>query len=54
VEINLGYQLCLLGGFLGLTLLVVAYLEQYIWVVLLAALLIVAATLLVLERRHKP
>ena len=37
--IHLGYQLCLLGGFLGLTLLMVAYLEQYVWVIAFLAVL---------------
>ena len=53
VGINLGYQLCVLGAFLGLTLLVVAYLEQYVWVVLAAALLVVAAALLMLKYRRR-
>ena len=53
VGINLDYQLCLLGGFLGLTLLVVAYLEQYVWVVLFAAIVVVAAALFVLKRTHR-
>jgi hypothetical protein len=53
VGINLGYQLCLVGVFLGLTALVVAYLEQYLWVLLLVALLVVVARLLVLKRKHR-
>ncbi len=53
VGINLGYQLCLLGGFLGITLLIVAYLEQYVWVVLLVAMLGVGATFFVLKRRYR-
>ena len=54
VGISLGYQLCLLGGFLGLTLLVVAYLEQYVWVVLAVAVLVVVAALLVLKYWRRP
>ena len=51
--INLGYQLCLLGGFLGLTLLVVAYLEQYVWVLAFLAVIVVGATLYGFKRRIK-
>lgn len=43
--ISLGYQLCLLGAFLGVTLLVVAYLEQYVWVLALLAVVVVGAIL---------
>jgi len=39
--INLGYQVCLFGGFLGLIVLMAAYLEEYVWV--LALLMIVGA-----------
>jgi hypothetical protein len=53
VGISLGYQLCLLGGFLGITLLIVAYLEQYVWVLLLVAMLGAGATFFVLKRRHR-
>ena len=53
VGINLGYQLCLLGGFLGLTLLMVAYLEQYVWVLAFLALIVVGATLYGFKRRIK-
>jgi hypothetical protein len=51
--INLGYQLCLLGGFLCLTLLMVACLEQYIWVLVLAAVVGVGVTLYGFKRRIK-
>jgi len=51
--INLGYQLCLLGGFLGLTLLMVAYLEQYVWVLAFVAMMVVGAILYGFKRKIK-
>jgi hypothetical protein len=53
VGIQLGFQLRLLGAFLGLTLLVVAFLEQYVWVIAFVAILGVAATFFVLKRRRR-
>ena len=53
VGISLGYQLCFLGGFLGLTLLMVAYLEQYIWVVMFLAILGLGVTLYAFKRKLK-
>jgi hypothetical protein len=52
VGIQLGFQLCVLGGFLGLTLLFVAFLEQYVWVIAFVAMLGVVATFFVLKRKH--
>ncbi len=51
--IDLGYQLCLLGGFLCLTLLMVAYLEQYIWVLVFVAVIGVGVTIYGFKRRIK-
>jgi len=53
VGIQLGFQLCVLGGFLGLTLLFVAFLEQYVWVIAFVAMLGVIATFLVLRRKRR-
>jgi hypothetical protein len=52
VGIHLGFQVCLLGVFLGLTLLVAAYLEQYIWVIALLAVLGLILAFFALKRRH--
>jgi hypothetical protein len=49
--IHLGYQLCLLGGFLGLTLLMVAYLEQYVWMIVFLA--VVGAIVIFYAARRK-
>jgi hypothetical protein len=51
VGIHLGYQLCLLGGFLAITVLIVAYLEQYVWVLVFVAAIIVGAILYGLKRK---
>jgi hypothetical protein len=53
VGIHLGFQVCLLGVFLGLTLLVAAYLEQYVWVIALLAVLGLIVTLFAFKRRHR-
>jgi O-antigen/teichoic acid export membrane protein len=45
--------LCLLGGFLGITLLVVAYMEQYVWVLVFLAVVGVGAILYGFKRRIK-
>jgi|WetSurMetagenome_2_1015567.scaffolds.fasta_scaffold01565_16 hypothetical protein len=52
VGIHLGFQLCVLGVFLGLTLLCVAFLEQYVWLIAFVAMLGVMATFFALKRRH--
>jgi hypothetical protein len=49
--IHLGYQLCLLGGFLGVTLMMVAYLEQYVWVIVFLA--VVGAIVIFYAARRK-
>lgn len=49
--VELGYHLCLLGGFLALTLLMMTYMEEYVWVVLLAGILGVAITVYAYKRR---
>jgi hypothetical protein len=49
--IHLGYHWCLLGAFLGLTLLLVAYLEEYVWVVVFLVVLAAVATLFVAKRK---
>jgi hypothetical protein len=51
--VDLGYQLCLLGGFLCLTLLMVAYMEQYVWVLVLVAVIGVSVTLYGFKRKIK-
>jgi hypothetical protein len=51
--IHLGFQLCLLGVFLGLTLLLVAYLEQYVWVVVFLAVLGAIVTFYVAKRKWR-
>jgi hypothetical protein len=51
--IQLGFQLCLLGGFLGLTVLMVAYLEQYVWVLVFLAVVGAVASFYVLKRKFR-
>jgi uncharacterized protein involved in exopolysaccharide biosynthesis len=45
--------LCLLGGFLGLSVLMVAYLEQYVWVLAFVAVIVVGAILYGFKRKIK-
>jgi hypothetical protein len=54
VGINLGYQVCLLGGFLGFTVLMVAYLEQYVWVLVLLATVGGSLSFYGLRRKSRP
>jgi hypothetical protein len=49
--INLDYRLCLLGGALAVSLLIVAYLEEYVWVLLLMGILAVAVIVHFLRKR---
>jgi hypothetical protein len=49
--IQLGFLLCLLGGFLGLTVLMVAYLEQYVWVLVFLAVTFAVVSFYVLRRK---
>jgi hypothetical protein len=53
VGINLGYQVCLLGGFLGLIVLMVAYLEEYVWVMVLLAMVGGGVSLYGLKRKSR-
>jgi uncharacterized membrane protein YesL len=36
--IHLGWRLCLVGGFLGAALVAATYLEEYVWILLIAGL----------------
>jgi hypothetical protein len=51
--IHLGYELCMLGGFLGLTVLMVAYLEQYVWVIVFLAIIGAIVIFYVARRKFK-
>jgi hypothetical protein len=51
--IQLGFQLCLLGGFLGLTVLMVAYLEQYVWVLVFLGVVAAVVSYYVLRRKFR-
>jgi hypothetical protein len=44
--IHLGWRLCLVGGFLGAALVAATYLEEYVWILLIIALVVVAIFLL--------
>jgi hypothetical protein len=40
--IHLGWRLCLVGGFLGTALVAATYLEEYVWILLIIGLLVLA------------
>ena len=44
--IHLGWRLCLVGGFLGAALVAATYLEEYVWILLIIGLVVLAIALL--------
>jgi len=44
--IHLGWRLCLVGGFLGAALVAATYLEEYVWVLLIIGLAVLAIVFL--------
>ena len=44
--IHLGWRLCLVGGFLAAALVAATYLEEYVWVLLIIGLVVLAIALL--------
>jgi hypothetical protein len=44
--IHLGWRLCLVGGFLGAALVAATYLEEYVWVLLIIGLAVLAIVIL--------
>jgi hypothetical protein len=44
--IHLGWRLCLVGGFLGAALVAATYLEEYVWMLVIIALVILAVVFL--------
>jgi hypothetical protein len=44
--IHLGWRLCLVGGFLGAALVAATYLEEYVWVLVIIGLVVLAIALL--------
>jgi hypothetical protein len=52
--LRLGWQLCLLGGVLAGALVVAAYLEQFLWIVLLVGLIAVAILFYRARVKHVP
>ena len=40
--IHLGWRLCLVGGFLGAALVAATYLEEYVWILLILGLSVLA------------
>jgi hypothetical protein len=44
--IHLGWRLCLVGGFLGLALVAATYLEEYVWILVIIAAVILAIVFL--------
>ena len=44
--IHLGWRLCLVGGFLGAALVAATYLEEYVWILLIIGLVVLAIVFL--------
>jgi hypothetical protein len=44
--IHLGWRLCLVGGFLGAALVAATYLEEYVWMLVIIAMVILAVVFL--------
>ena len=44
--IHLGWRLCLVGGFLGAALVAATYLEEYVWMLVIIAMVILAIVFL--------